>query len=74
MVARLRQCQVRRAATSHSDTCSKKRRLIVEADELWPFVSRNANPVWLWLAIDAETRLIVGCAVGPRDTETAEDL
>jgi len=24
--------------------------------------------------MDAETRLIVGCAIGPRDKETAEDL
>jgi IS1 family transposase len=37
-------------------------------------VGRKAQPVWLWLAIDADTRLIVGCAIGPRDTETAQDL
>jgi insertion element IS1 protein InsB len=30
--------------------------------------------VWLWLALDADTRMIVGCAIGPRDKATAEDL
>ena len=30
--------------------------------------------VWLWLAMDADTRLIVSCAIGPRDKETADDL
>ena len=46
----------------------------MQADELWSFVAHKANQVWLWLAIDAETRLIVGCAIGPRDTQTAQDL
>jgi IS1 family transposase len=46
----------------------------VQADELWSFVGSKENQVWLWLAIDAETGLIVGCAIGPRDTETADDL
>ena len=32
------------------------------------------NPVWLWLAIDADTRFIVGCAIGPRDKQTADAL
>jgi len=46
----------------------------VQADELWSFVAHKGNQVWLWLAIDAETRLIVGVAIGPRDKQTAEDL
>src|SRR5207247_8441508 len=36
--------------------------------------ANKGNPVWLWLVMDAETRLIVGCAIGPRDTHTAEEL
>jgi insertion element IS1 protein InsB len=46
----------------------------VEADELWSFVGNKDNQVWLWWAIDAETRLVVGCAIGPRDKQTADDL
>ncbi len=46
----------------------------MQADELWSFVGSKANQSWLWLAIDAETRLIVGAAIGPRDTQTAEEL
>ncbi len=47
---------------------------MVQADELWSFVGSTAHPVWLWLAIDAEPRLVVGVAIGPRDTQTAEDV
>jgi insertion element IS1 protein InsB len=46
----------------------------VQADELWSFVGTKDNQVWLWWAIDEQTRLVVGCAIGPRDKETAEDL
>jgi IS1 family transposase len=46
----------------------------VQADELWSFVGKKDNQIWLWWAIDAETRLVVGCAIGPRDKETAEEL
>ncbi len=52
----------------------KKSRLIVQADELWSFVGNKDHQVWLWWAIDAETRMVVGCAIGPRDKETAEEL
>ncbi len=34
----------------------------------------KAEQAWLWLALDVETRLIVGFAIGPRDKATAEDL
>jgi insertion element IS1 protein InsB len=46
----------------------------VQADELWSFVGSKAHQVWLWLAMDAQSRLIVGCTIGPRDKKTAEDL
>ena len=38
----------------------------------WAPLTRDVT--WLWLANDAETRLIVGCTSGPRDKETAENL
>src|SRR4051794_28133942 len=30
--------------------------LEIEADELWSFVGKKANPQWLWLALDARSR------------------
>jgi hypothetical protein len=74
MAARLRQCQVPSPTASHRYTCSKKGKLILQCDELWSFVGKKAHQVWLWLALDADTRMIVGCAIGPRDKATAEDL
>jgi IS1 family transposase len=74
MVARVRECEIRSTTPGDPCACSKKRRLTVQADEMWSFVASKANQVWLWLAIDVESRLIVGCTIGPRDTETAEDL
>ncbi|WP_445243201.1 MULTISPECIES: IS1 family transposase [unclassified Microcoleus] len=29
-------------------------------DELWSFVDSKGNQQWVWLALDAETREIVG--------------
>jgi insertion element IS1 protein InsB len=51
----------------------KKRKLVLECDELWSFVGSKAEQAWLWLALAADIRLIVGCAIGPYDKETAEN-
>ena len=37
------------------------KRLTIQMDELWSFVDDKGNKYWVWLAIDAETREIVGC-------------
>src|SRR5258706_9437238 len=42
--------------------------------ELWSYVGNKRVQCWLWLALDVETRLIVGCAIGPRTDETAQAL
>lgn len=47
-------------------------RLVVECDELWSFVGKKVNKQWVWLAIDRDTREIVGVYVGSRDREAAE--
>jgi IS1 family transposase len=52
----------------------KKRRLTLQCDELWSFVGKKAHRQWIWLALDAETRLIVGCFAGSRDRSGAEGL
>jgi insertion element IS1 protein InsB len=48
--------------------------LILECDELWSFVGRKREQQWLWLALDRETREIVGVAIGGRDRATARML
>jgi insertion element IS1 protein InsB len=38
--------------------------LKVQMDELWSFVDRKGNKQWIWLALDANTREIIGCHIG----------
>lgn len=47
---------------------------ILELDELWSFVAKKANKVWVWLAICRKTRQIVGYALGDRDEITCRKL
>jgi IS1 family transposase len=47
---------------------------VIQCDELWSFVGSKGDEQWVWLAIDAQNRLIVGCYVGPRDKTGARGL
>jgi insertion element IS1 protein InsB len=49
-----------------SRTPKEKKRLNVQMDELWSFVDSKGNQQWVWLALDAETREIVGVHIGDR--------
>jgi insertion element IS1 protein InsB len=49
-------------------------RLTVQMDELWSFVDHKGNKQWVWLAIDAATREIIGCHVGDRSQISAQAL
>jgi insertion element IS1 protein InsB len=40
-------------------------------DELWSFVDRKGNKQWVWLAMDADTREIIGCHIGDRSRASA---
>jgi insertion element IS1 protein InsB len=51
-----------------------KGRLTVQMDELWSFVDRKGNKQWVWLAIDADTREIIGCHIGDRSRKSAKAL
>ena len=46
----------------------------LEADEVWSYVGAKDCPVWLWLAIERRTGLIVGFHIGARDEESALGL
>ncbi|MDV2997287.1 MAG: hypothetical protein N4J56_006992 [Chroococcidiopsis sp. SAG 2025] len=49
-------------------------KLIIECDELWSFVDSKKNGVDIWLAIDRNSRKIVGCFVGDRTRKSARNL
>lgn len=46
----------------------------MQCDELWSCVGNKGHKVWIWLALDVETGLIVGCFIGPRDESGAQGL
>jgi insertion element IS1 protein InsB len=51
-----------------------KKRLKVQMDELWSFVDNKGNEHWVWLALDAATREIVGLYIGDRSGASASAL
>jgi insertion element IS1 protein InsB len=55
-------------------TQKKMGRLTIQLDEMWSFVGSKANKQWLWLAIDADTREIIGVFVGESSSQSAKKL
>ena len=51
-----------------------KGKLKVQMDELWSFVDDKGNKQWVWLAIDADTREVIGCHIGDRSRASARSL
>jgi insertion element IS1 protein InsB len=58
--------------TSNSDVVIQ--RLEVEADEMASFVQKKENKQWIWLAMDAKSRQIIGFHVGDRSRKSARIL
>jgi len=48
--------------------------LTIECDEMWSFVDSKKNKFYIWLAIDRNTREIIGCFVGDRTRKSARKL
>jgi IS1 family transposase len=48
--------------------------LTIQCDELWSFVGSKENKQWIWLAIDQDSRKIVGAHIGSRDEQGAQGL
>ena len=55
-------------------SAQQKGRLTLECDEAWSFVGHKGNKPWIWLAINRETREIVGVHIGDRSRAGAEAL
>ena len=43
-------------------------------DELWSFVDNKGNKQWVWIAIDAKTREVIGLYIGDRSRKSAQAL
>jgi hypothetical protein len=41
---------------------------------MWSYVGSKENKQWIWLAIDATTREIVGVFIGDRSSQSAKQL
>lgn len=48
--------------------------MTIECDEMWSFVGDKNNKQWIWLAIDRDSKEIVGMHVGSRDLKGAQGL
>ncbi|NUN64639.1 IS1 family transposase (plasmid) [Pseudanabaena biceps] len=55
-------------------SAKKKGRLTIQCDEMWSFVGNKGNKQWIWLAIDVDTREIVGVHIGDRSAQGAQKL
>jgi IS1 family transposase len=47
---------------------------VLELDEVWSFVLKKSQQVWIWLALCRRTRQIVAWMPGPRDHITLRQL
>ena len=43
-------------------------------DELWSYVDSKGNEIWVWMALERQTRKVVGLAFGDRSAETCREL
>jgi insertion element IS1 protein InsB len=55
-------------------SAKNKGKLTIQCDEMWSFVSNKNNKQWIWLALDVETREIVGVHIGDRSEQGARKL
>ena len=49
-------------------------RPILELDELWTFVLRKSDDVWIWIALCRQSRQVVAFVVGDRSEVTCRQL
>jgi len=47
---------------------------VLELDELWSFVYRKSDKVWVWLALCRQTRQVVAFVTGDRSRATCKRL
>ena len=47
---------------------------MLEWDELWSLVRSQAEPAWVWVALDRDTRPVVACCLGDGSQESGRFL
>ena len=52
----------------------KRGKLLVQMDEMWSFVFKKDLKAWIWVAIDASTREVIGLFIGNRSSESGQKL
>src|SRR5262245_34027791 len=57
-----------------SETLDRRRGLTSELDEMWRYVRCNANPRWLWHAIDHHTGKVLAYVFGRRQDDVFPQL
>jgi insertion element IS1 protein InsB len=74
MVERLAACPEHlHVQLSVRPTAGVIRQLEAEADEMWSCVQQKAPQQWIWIAMDAKTRLIMALHVGNRRRDRAQE-
>lgn len=71
MATNLREPKICSWASKRGGEAQKKGRLTIQCDELWSFVDNKGNQQWVWLALDVDTREIVGVYIGARNEAAA---
>jgi IS1 family transposase/transposase-like protein len=51
-----------------------KTTLTLECDEAWSFVGKSNNKQWIWLALDRDSREVIGYYIGDRSANGAKGL
>ena len=74
MAPRLCSPEIRPSTPNRTGVIKKKGKLTIQCDELWSFVDNKGNKQWIWLALDAKSREIVGVYIGARDSAAASEL
>ncbi len=46
-------------------------KLTIECDEMWSFINSKKNEVYIWLAIDRNSRKNIGCHIRDRTRKSA---
>jgi len=52
----------------------KKGPLTIQCDEMWSFVGSKKKKEWIWLALDQNSKKVLGVHVGSRDKKGAKGL
>jgi insertion element IS1 protein InsB len=53
---------------------SDSKSMILEADELWSFVFKKNNKIWVWIVLCRKTRQVIAYVIGDRSEATCQKL